>query len=90
MLPQQSVPSEPRSNSPVVGPRPQSLPPESEIDLPESAPEIRKELNENEPTVDLMQQDLPVRGSSCSAWVQRQDFRGGKRVPIHQEKTTAT
>ncbi len=66
VLPQQSVPSEPRSNSPVVGPRPQSLPAESEIDLPESAPEIRKELNENEPTVDLMQQDLPVREAAAA------------------------
>ncbi len=66
MLPQQSVTSEPQSNSPVVGPSPQSLAAESEIYIPESAPEIRKELNENEPTVDLMQQDLPVREAAAA------------------------
>ncbi|XP_060726974.1 uncharacterized protein LOC132846309 isoform X2 [Tachysurus vachellii] len=55
VLPQPSVTSEPRS---VVKPRPQSHPAKSEIDLSESAPDIRIEL-ENEPTVDLMQQDLP-------------------------------
>ncbi|KAF4116731.1 hypothetical protein G5714_001284 [Onychostoma macrolepis] len=43
----------------VVEPRPQSLPAESEVDLPESAPE-------NEPTVDLMQQDLPVREAAAA------------------------
>ncbi len=42
VLPQQSIPSEPRSNSPVVEQRPQSLSAKSEIDLSESAPEIRK------------------------------------------------
>ncbi len=66
VLPQQSIPSEPRSNSPVVEQRPQSLPAESEIDLSESAPELRKELNANEPTVDLMQQDLPVREAAAA------------------------
>jgi len=61
----QLVPSEPRSNSPVVGPRPQSLPAESEMDLPESVPEIRKGPNENEPTADLMQQDSPGRETAA-------------------------
>ncbi len=42
VLPQHSIPSEPRSNAPVVEQRPQSLPAESEIDLSESATEIRK------------------------------------------------
>ncbi|KAK2861000.1 hypothetical protein Q7C36_005166, partial [Tachysurus vachellii] len=55
VLPQPSVTSAPRS---VVKPRPHSHPAKSEIDLSESAPDIRIEL-ENEPTVDLMQQDLP-------------------------------
>ncbi|GAA6102848.1 uncharacterized protein LOC121887483, partial [Tachysurus ichikawai] len=57
--PQPSVTVEPQSNSPVVEPRLVTTPAKSEIDLPESSQDIRNEL-ENEPTVDLMQQDLPA------------------------------
>ncbi|GAA6092478.1 uncharacterized protein LOC121887483 [Tachysurus ichikawai] len=71
--PQPSVTVEPQSNSPVMEPRLVTTPAKSEIDLPESVQDIRNEL-ENEPTVDLMQQDLPAMEAA--------------RAPVPRDRTT--
>jgi len=60
LSPPQSAPCEPLSSPPVSEPSPQSPSAESEINPPETAPAIRQECHENEPSVDPMEQDLPV------------------------------